>query len=88
MLMSVSVVYVALSPRGMIFFEDRTSLLVAANTPEQGSALVKVTLDGRVSVLVHSSNTTMLGAVSSPDGRSLAIAETRSSNDVWEIENF
>jgi len=73
---------------GIDWAADGRSLVVAAKTLEQESALLKVTLDGRASVLVRSSSTEILGAISSPDGRSLAVAETRSSNDVWEIESF
>ena len=73
---------------GIDWAADGRSLVVAAKTLEQESALLKVTLDGRASVLIRSSSIEILGAISSPDGRSLAVAETRSSNDVWEIESF
>ena len=67
---------------------DGRSLLVTGKTPEGESALLKVTLDGRSSVLLHSRNSEISGAIPSPDGRSLAIAESSVYNNVWQIENF
>jgi Tol biopolymer transport system component/DNA-binding winged helix-turn-helix (wHTH) protein len=67
---------------------DGRSLLIAGRTPEGESALLRVTLDGRTSVLLHSSNSEVLAAIPSPDGRSLAIAESSVYNNVWQIENF
>jgi DNA-binding winged helix-turn-helix (wHTH) protein/Tol biopolymer transport system component len=66
---------------------DGKSLLVSWNH-ESDSALLKVTLSGEVSVLLHSSNPQILAAIQSPDGRFLAIAEASSTNNVWLIENF
>ena len=57
---------------------DGRSLLVAGKTPEGESALLRVTLDGKASVLLRSTTTEILGAIPSPDGRSLAIAERAS----------
>jgi hypothetical protein len=62
--------------------------LLATWHHESDSALLNVTLDGRVSVLLRSSNPEILGAIQSPDGRSLAIAEISTSRNVWQIENF
>jgi Tol biopolymer transport system component len=67
---------------------DGRSLLIAGRTPEGESALLRVTLDGRTSVLLHSSNSEVLAAIPSPDGRSLAIAESSVYDNVWQIENF
>ena len=67
---------------------DGRSLLVAGKTPEGESALLRVTLDGKASVLLHSNDSEILGAIPSPDGRSLAIAEKSVYNNVWQIENF
>jgi Tol biopolymer transport system component len=67
---------------------DGRSLLVAGRTPDGESALLKVTLDGRASVLLRSSNSKILGAIPSPDGRSLAIVESSAYNNVWQVENF
>jgi len=67
---------------------DGRSLLIAGRTPEGESALLRVTLEGRASVLLHSSNSEILAAIPSPDGRSLAIAESMVYNNVWQIENF
>jgi Tol biopolymer transport system component len=66
---------------------DGRSLLVVWPDHEQGSALLRVTLDGRASALLHSSN--HIGyAIPSPDGRLLAIAEASGTKNVWQIENF
>lgn len=63
------------------------SLLVTWHR-ESDSALLNVTLDGRVSVLLRSRNPEILGAIQSPDGRYLAIAEVSTTRNVWQIENF
>ena len=67
---------------------DGKSLLVAGKTPEGESALLKVTLNGRASVLIRSGNSEILFAIPSPNGRSLALAESSVYNNVWQIENF
>jgi hypothetical protein len=72
----------------IVWSADGRSLLVAGRTPEGESALLRVTLDGRASELVHSNSSEILGAIPSPDGRSLAIAEKSAYNNVWQIENF
>jgi Tol biopolymer transport system component len=66
---------------------DGKSLLATWNH-EPESALLNITLNGRVSVLLRSSNAEILGAIPSPDGRSLAIAEASTTRNVWQIENF
>jgi WD40 repeat protein len=64
---------------------DGKSLLVGNHEAE--SALLNVTLDGKASVLLHSS--TFIGyAVPSPDGRSLAILEVNPTKNVWQVEDF
>jgi Tol biopolymer transport system component len=65
---------------------DGKSLLVSWYNGDMDSALLKVTLDGRVSVLLRSRND--VWAIPSPDGRLLAIAESTGTNNVWELENF
>jgi DNA-binding winged helix-turn-helix (wHTH) protein/Tol biopolymer transport system component len=65
---------------------DGKSLLVSWLNDDSDSALLKVALDGRVSVLLRSRN--FLWAVPSPDGRLLAIGENTGAKNVWEIENF
>jgi DNA-binding winged helix-turn-helix (wHTH) protein/Tol biopolymer transport system component len=66
---------------------DGTSLLLGWYNQEQDSALLRVTLDGKVSVLLRSSN--FVGyAIPSPDGRLLAILDVRPTKNVWQIENF
>ncbi len=62
--------------------------LLATWHHEPESALLNITLNGRVSVLLRSSNAEILGAIPSPDGRSLAIAEASTTRNVWQIENF
>jgi Tol biopolymer transport system component len=62
--------------------------LLATWHHESDSALLNVTLDGKVSVLLRSSSPEILGAIQSPDGRSLVIAETSTTSNVWQIENF
>ncbi len=65
---------------------DGKSLLVSWVNHDLESALLKVALDGRASVLLRSRND--LWAIPSPDGRLLAIAEFTGNKNVWEIENF
>ncbi len=55
---------------------------------ESDTALLNVALDGKVSVLLRSSNPEILGAIPSPDGRSLVIAGASTTRNVWQIENF
>ena len=64
---------------------DGKSLLVSWVNHDLESALLKVALDGRASVLLRSRND--LWAIPSPDGRLLAIAEFTGTKNVWEIEN-
>jgi DNA-binding winged helix-turn-helix (wHTH) protein/Tol biopolymer transport system component len=66
---------------------DGRSLLVGWHGHEGESALLKVTLDGKVSVLLRSGN--FIGyAIPSPDGQLLAILEASPTKNVWQIENF
>jgi DNA-binding winged helix-turn-helix (wHTH) protein/Tol biopolymer transport system component len=65
---------------------DGKSLLVSWVNHDLESALLKVALDGRASVLLRSRND--LWAIPSPDGRLLAIAEFSGTKNVWQIENF
>jgi DNA-binding winged helix-turn-helix (wHTH) protein/Tol biopolymer transport system component len=68
------------------WFADGKSLLVPWLSHDSDSALLKVALDGRASVLLRSKNGAW--AIPSPDGRLLAIAEITGTKNVWEIENF
>jgi hypothetical protein len=52
------------------------------------TALLNVALDGKVLVLFRSSNPEILGAIPSPDGRSMVIAGASTTRNVWQIENF
>jgi Tol biopolymer transport system component len=64
---------------------DGKSLFVGNH--ESDSALLKITLDGKASVLLRSSN--FIGyAVPSPDGRLLAIMEASTTKNVWQIQDF
>jgi dipeptidyl aminopeptidase/acylaminoacyl peptidase len=66
---------------------DGRSLLVGWHDYERDSALLNVTLDGKVSVLLRSSN--FIGyAIPSPDRRLLAILEVSPTKNVWQIEDF
>ena len=67
---------------------DGKSLLVSWHNFEHESALLKVTLDGKASVLINSGNPELWGAMPSPNGRLLAIAEAGGPKNVWQIENF
>lgn len=67
---------------------DGRSFFVAGRSHEGQSVLLRITLDGRASVLLRSDNSEILAAIPSPDGRFLAIPEARGSNNVWAIENF
>lgn len=67
---------------------DGRSLLVSWHNKPWESALLNVTLDGRVAVLLHSDNSEIWHAIHSPDGRSLAIAEASGTQNVWQVENF
>jgi Tol biopolymer transport system component len=62
--------------------------LLASWHNRSDTALLKVDMNGKVSVLLRSSNPQILGAIPSPDGRSLAIAGTSTSRNVWRIDNF
>jgi len=72
---------------GINWAADGRGLLVSWQNQISGSALLKVTPDGRASVLLRSSNE-IWHAIPSPDGRFLAIAEEGGTKNVWQIENF
>jgi DNA-binding winged helix-turn-helix (wHTH) protein/Tol biopolymer transport system component len=73
---------------GVDWFPDGKSLLGSWHNFERDSALLKITLDGRATVLLRSSNPEIWGAIPSPNGRFLAIAEAGGTKNVWQIENF
>ena len=66
---------------------DGKSLLVGWHHESQ-SALLRVSLAGTVTVLFRSNSPRVIGAVQSPDGRSLAFAGLSTTRNVWEIETF
>jgi Tol biopolymer transport system component/DNA-binding winged helix-turn-helix (wHTH) protein len=67
---------------------DGKSLYIAGRNPGGESVLLNVTLDGRASVLLRSSNSEILAGIPSPNGRYLAIPEAQGSSNAWAIENF
>jgi Tol biopolymer transport system component/DNA-binding winged helix-turn-helix (wHTH) protein len=67
---------------------DGKSLFVVWHDFQRDSALLNVSLDGKVLVLARSSNPEVFWAIPSPNGRLLAIAEAQSTQNVWQIENF
>jgi serine/threonine protein kinase len=73
---------------GIEWFPDGKRLLMSWHNFEQVSALLSVTLDGKATVLLKSSNPEIWGAFPSPNGRMLAIAEAGGPKNVWQIENF
>ena len=73
---------------GSIAWSADGSLLFAVWQHASDTALLRVTLDGKISPLLHSSNPQILGVVPSPDGRSLAIAGASTTRNVWQIEDF
>ena len=73
---------------GSIVWSADGSLLFAVWEHDSDTALLRVTLDGKTSPLLRSSDPRILGAIPSPDGRSLAIAGASTTRNVWQIENF
>jgi Tol biopolymer transport system component len=73
---------------GVDWSADGRSLLVSWHNSGLDSALLNVTLDGKASVLLRSSNPEIWHAIASPDGRWLAIAEAGGAKNVWQIEKF
>jgi Tol biopolymer transport system component/DNA-binding winged helix-turn-helix (wHTH) protein len=73
---------------GINWSADGKRLLVSWHDFEQVSALLSVTLDGKATVLLKSSNPEIWHAVPSPNGQMLAIAEAGGPKNVWQIENF
>jgi DNA-binding winged helix-turn-helix (wHTH) protein/Tol biopolymer transport system component len=67
---------------------DGRSLLVSWHDFQRDSALLKVTLDGKAAVLLHSNNPEVFYAIPSPDRQLLAIAEAGSTQNAWQLENF
>src|SRR6266404_3016357 len=66
---------------------DGNSLLVGWHNQARESALLKVTLDGKASVL-HRSNDFIGYAIPSPDGGSLAVLEVSPIKNVWQIKGL
>jgi len=73
---------------GLDWSADRKNLLVSWHNFERESALLNVTLDGKASLLLKSTNPEIWGAIPSPDGRWLAVAEAGGPKNVWQVENF
>ena len=73
---------------GVNWSADGKRLLVSWHNFERDSALLNVSLDGRATVLLKSSNPEIWHTIPSPNGRMLAIAEAGGPKNVWQIENF
>ena len=73
---------------GVNWSADGKRLLVAWYNFERDSALLNISLDGKATVLLKSSNPEIWHAVPSPYGRMLAIAEAGGPRNVWQVENF
>lgn len=73
---------------GLEWSADGKSVLIPWHNFEQNTALLSVTRDGKVSVLLKSSNPKITTAIPSPDGRLLAIAEEGGPKNVWRLEGF
>lgn len=73
---------------GINWSQDGKSLWVSWHPHQWDSALLNVTLDGKASVVLHSSNPEIWHAIPSPDGRWLAIAAASGARNVWEIGDF
>jgi Tol biopolymer transport system component/DNA-binding winged helix-turn-helix (wHTH) protein len=72
----------------IVWSADGRSLLVTQAKQDGGAALLRVTLDGKVSEMLQSMDRDLLGAIPSPDGHRLAIAESINTSNVWQVENF
>lgn len=70
------------------WFSNGKGFLVTWELYERNSALLNVTLDGKATVLLQSSNPEIGWAISSPDGRLIGIQNFIHSKNVWQIENF
>jgi len=73
---------------GVNWSADGKRLLASWHNFERDSALLNISLDGKATVLIKSSNPEIWHAVPSPNGRMLAIAEAGGPKNVWQIENF
>jgi len=65
---------------------DGKGFLASWSLYERNSALLKVTLDGKATVLWQAGNPEISWALSSP-GRSLAIQTFSRSKNVWQVDN-
>jgi len=61
---------------------------VLVTVPSESYELLRVDLDGNVTVLWSEKGAYSFRAVPSPDGRHLAILRRSSNNNVWLLENF
>jgi DNA-binding winged helix-turn-helix (wHTH) protein/Tol biopolymer transport system component len=73
---------------GVDWSADGKSLLIPWRNYEGENGLLKVALDGRVSVLLRSKSSDIGWAIPSPDGNHLAINERLRTGNVWAVENF
>src|SRR5262249_39997157 len=63
-----------LSGCSIVWSADGKALFLSKTTVKGDRVLLNVKLDGRVSVLLRTSDLEILGAIPSPDGRAIAIA--------------
>lgn len=70
------------------WFSNGKGFLATWEIYEQKSALLNLTLDGKATVLLESSNPEIGWAIPSPDGRFGAIQSFIHSENVWQVENF
>jgi DNA-binding winged helix-turn-helix (wHTH) protein/Tol biopolymer transport system component len=73
---------------GSVVWSADGRLLFAVWQHESDTALLRITLNGKISPLLRSMDPQILAAIPSPDGRSLAIAGASTTRNVWQIEDF
>jgi Tol biopolymer transport system component len=67
---------------------DGKSIWVSAATSQDVSALVNVTLNGRVRTMLTDDKMKIGWAIQSPDGKRLALWQASGTSNVWMLENF
>jgi len=66
---------------------DGKALFVSSRVPG-GYAMLRLSLDGHTKPLIENHSPDVMGAVSSPDGRHLAMTGVGDNNNLWMMENF
>jgi Tol biopolymer transport system component len=68
---------------------DSNALFAAAQSKSTGYMIVRIELDGKISVLLDRGRSQWLGSpCPSPDGRHLAFSQQTFENNAWLLENF